>query len=356
MTLDPSMIDKMVVIDTTGRDNVSSLDIFNKNDQEFLIKAGHPVLLIGPHGVGKTSVLRSIATNFNLKMHELNASTLDPFVHIVGLPVINDGTVTMDPPNALMEAELLFIDEVNRSDRPTRNALFELICDKSVNGKKLPNLKLIVAAMNPPDEGYQVDALDEAMDDRFLYKFNVKRDISYALNLIDDEKQRAAVEKWYGSLDAPPSPRRLTWVIESAFGETINEAALLNALDDTRYGSKALLRMLSTEDHGPDTESADPLLSEDERIVTSKVIASVFLNHKDELTNDVLDELEQFRNSDWMPDPATKMELTDIKKVYEGSDYIKQLEGIFPFNVMFIIDPAPHSDGWIGRWIDQVRT
>lgn len=334
--------------------NVSDLNIFDKDDQEFLINAGKPVLLIGPHGVGKTSVLRSLATNFNMEMHELNASTLDPFVHIVGIPVTHEGKVTMTPPDALQSAELLFIDEVNRADRPTRNALFELICDKSVNGRKLPNLKLIVAAMNPPDGDYQVDALDAAMDDRFLYRFNVPRDISYALDLIGDQKRRTAVEKWYKALSEPPSPRRLTWVIETAFGETINEAALLNALDDTMYGSKSLLRMLSTEDHGPSVQDEDLLLTENEKLLTSKVLVSAFTNHRAEITPAIKLELEKYRDAEWIPDPATGMSMEDIKATYESSKYIKDLEEIFPFNVRFIASPDTHSEGWVRRWLDQI--
>ncbi len=338
--------------------NVSSttLDIFNKEDQKFLLEAGKPVLLVGPHGVGKTSVLRSLATNFNLNMHELNASTLDAFVHIVGLPVVHEGKVTMTPPDALQAAELLFIDEINRSDRPTRNALFELICDGSVNGQKLPNLKLVVAAMNPADEAYQVDALDEAMDDRFLYRFNVKRDIKYALNLIDDEKKRAAIEKWYGALSEPPSPRRLTWVIETAMKDEVNEAAILNALDDTRYGTKSLLRMLNVKDHGPDVASEDLLLSEDEKVVVSKVINSIFINHPSEIRGSGAHQmaLADLQDAEWMPDPATAMSIADIQKVYKSSDYIKDLESKFAFDIRFVVSPPAEGTGWIRRKLTEI--
>ena len=250
------------------------MDIFEKDTQEFLLGAGHPVLLVGEHGVGKTSVLRSIAGNFGLQMHELNAATLDPFIHIVGIPVTHEGKVVMEVPDALASAELLFIDEVNRSDRQTRNALMEIICDKSVNGRKLPNLKLIVAAMNPPDADYHVDELDKALDDRFLFRFDVKRDISYALDRVSDEKHQKAIKKWYNALSEPPSPRRLTWVIESTFdGEKINEAALLNALDDKLYGTKSLISML-TSPASLDKLDEDTLLSENERHVISEIIYS----------------------------------------------------------------------------------
>lgn len=330
---------------------MTTLNIFEKDDQEFLLKAEKPVLLIGEHGVGKTSVLRSISTNFNLKMHELNAATMDPFVHIVGLPVTHEGKVTMTPPDALMSAEMLFIDEINRADRPSRNALMEIICDKSVNGVALPNLKLIVAAMNPPDGEYQVDALDTALDDRFLYRFNVKRDISYALNLLTDEKQKAAVRKWYSNLDAPPSPRRLTWVVETAFdGEKVNEAAVLNALDDTLYSSQSLLRMLKVEDHGPGTFTEDLLLDEQERMLTAKIVASAFANHAGEFNAGLIDKIEErFANAAWMPTPDGEMSPADAKAVYEKSTSIKEIESYFPFDIRLKLE---HTGSWSERWVE----
>jgi len=351
--IDPVMIDKMVTV-KMRRDNVSDLDIFNKDDQQFLLGAGKPVLLVGPHGVGKTSVLRSLATNFNLNMHELNASTLDPFVHIVGIPVTHEGKVTMTPPDALQAAEILFIDEINRADRPTRNALFELVCDHSVNGKKLKNLKLVVAAMNPPDGNYQVDALDEAMDDRFLFRFHINRDISYALSLITDENRRNAVERWYKALDDPPSPRRLTWVVETAMGEDINEAALLNALDDTLYGSKALLRMMTAE-HGHETMEPDLLLGENEKVLIAKVLASAFINHEEQITEQMLVQLEKYADAEWMPDPGTQLGLPELKDAYGKSEVVKDVEQIFPFNIILGTSITPHEEGWLNSYISTRR-
>lgn len=341
------------------------MDIFNKDDQEFMIKSGKPVLLIGPHGVGKTSVLRSISTNFGLKMHELNAATLDPFVHIVGIPVVNEGKVTMNPPDELFNAELLFIDEVNRADRPTRNALFELICDHSVNGKPLPNLKLIVGAMNPPDEQYHVDALDIAMDDRFLYKFNVGRDITWALAKLPKQEHREVVSAWYKALEEPPSPRRLTWVIESAFNAdgTINEPALLNALDDTKYGTKSLLSMLSTEHLGSMTPVADTLLTEDEKRIISNVLALAITDSQWNGVNGVekLKARKTIRSSfingadeTYLPIPDGAITKEDAT-TFNNSEEIKKIDALFPysFSVRNDIDWTLYQQAG-DKWLDRL--
>jgi hypothetical protein len=326
------------------------MDIFDKGTQEFLIKAGHPVLLVGPHGTGKTSVLRSMADTFDLKMHEINAATLDPFVHIVGIPVVHEGKVIMNPPDELQDAEILFIDEVNRADRPTRNALFELVCDHSVNGRKLPNLKLVVAAMNPPDEQYQVDALDEAMDDRFLYKFRVKRNIDYALKHIGTERHEA-VRRWYSALEDPPSPRRLTWAFESALdGANINQAALLNALDDTRYATTSLIKMLTIDDESLEKLAKDPVLDLDEKLLIAKLVYVLLTSHKEQLDKNMLEKIEDM--SHWLPSPHEETS-APVRDVFAKSTYAKEFDTMFPFDFTILGVAFPEMvDGWALKEIE----
>jgi energy-coupling factor transporter ATP-binding protein EcfA2 len=339
---------------TAARDsryNRRNMDIFEKDTQEYVIKTGRPILLIGEHGVGKTSVLRSMADNFNLNMHELNAGTLDPFVHIVGIPVTANGKVTMSPPDELLAAELLFIDEINRSDRQTRNALFEIICDKSINGKKLPNLKMIVAAMNPPDGQYQVDALDKALNDRFLHTFQVGRDISFALDKLD-EKHRPAVRKWYEALEEPPSPRRLTWVAESAFdGENINEGALLNALDDNLYSTRTLISMLTNGIASTEKLQKDSLLSEDEK----QLIAEIFYGASQQLAaEEILLKLKSQYvmddNTTFLPIPVGEL-TEEQKKVFQESEHVKEVNDLFNFPFHLKAYSGRHNDN---TWLSEV--
>lgn len=326
------------------------MDIFDKATQEKILKSGKPLLLIGKHGVGKTSVLRQMATNLNLKMHELNAATLDPFVHIVGIPVVHDGKVSMNPPKELWDAEMLFLDEINRSDTPTRNALFEIICDKSVNGRKLPNLKLVVAAMNPPEDGYQVDELDDAMDDRFLWRFKLKNDISYALSMLEDEKQIQAVKKWYQSLDEPPSPRRLTWALESCFEDgKLDESALLNALDDTWYGTTALIRMLA-DPTSLDAPGVDEVLSEEERQAVANILASSLESGEVNQRIDGFDAVRRMSpDLSWVPKPSNSMSMQRIIELHEGSKFIKDVVAAFPYDINLLVTFPAYDDGWADK-------
>lgn len=339
----------------------NDLNIFDKDTQEYVIKTGRPILLEGRHGVGKTSVLRSLGSNFGLTIHELNASTLDSFVHIVGIPVVVDGKVTMSPPDELQAAEILFIDEINRADRPTRNALMEIICDNSVNGKKLENLKLIVAAMNPPDGEYHVDALDIALDDRFLHKFKVDPDISYALEVVPDEAMKAAIKKWYGALESPPSPRRLTWALEATLHEgEFNEPALLNALDDKLYGTRSLLQMIA-KGAGLEVATDDHLLTDEEKSAISKVLHSAFRSGKfDELENtkqqEIMSEVgKKFLDEDgltFLPTPLDGFNHKDIEAM--NSDIVKEVIDLFPYDFSPASEWLPHeTDEWLQETMEN---
>lgn len=146
---------------TTSNITVRSLTNYMKN--------GMNVLLVGHAGLGKTFMLMQAAEKLGYKMKMLNAPTIDPFAHFVGIPTPNE---TRDKINWLRstdfeEADIIFIDEYNRADDATQNACFELVQFGSINGEKLPNLKCVVAAMNPAEEGYKVDEMDIALMDRF---------------------------------------------------------------------------------------------------------------------------------------------------------------------------------------------
>jgi ATPase family associated with various cellular activities (AAA) len=133
---------------------------------------GLNVLLVGPHGVGKTALLTGVANDLGLRMKYYSSSTLDPFVDLVGLPVPHVNaqgkhTVMFHRPDDINQAELVFFDELNRAQPKVLNAVFEMIQFRSINGEPLPNLKAVFAACNPASEEYNVADLDPALLDRF---------------------------------------------------------------------------------------------------------------------------------------------------------------------------------------------
>jgi len=192
---------------------------------ETYINAGLNLLLIGPHGTGKTASIMQIADNLGLKMKYFSCSTLDPYTDLIGIPTprilcSEHGQFetkaehhAMHPeckvevveflknvrPHDLDEAEFLFFDEFNRADPKTLNALFEIIQFKTLNGEPLPNLKVCWAAMNPPDEDYEVEKVDPALLDRFdLYvPISAKPSVSYMESKGIPKYIASALQAWW---------------------------------------------------------------------------------------------------------------------------------------------------------------
>jgi hypothetical protein len=151
---------------------------------------GFNVLLIGLHGTGKTQSILDLTHARGMTMKYYSCSTLDPYTDLVGVPVPKQLCVECDTyfdqntvkcplghetvsalkmvrPREVDEAEFIFFDEFNRADPKTLNAIFEIIQFKSINGEPLRNLKCCWAAMNPPEDQYQVEEVDPALLDRF---------------------------------------------------------------------------------------------------------------------------------------------------------------------------------------------
>ncbi len=138
-----------------------------------------PLLLIGPHGSGKTMVLNRLAEALGLVHRHYNASLLS-FDDLVGFPVPRDGRLEwLQTPSTIHGAESVLFDEVSRCRPEVQNKLFPLVHERVLMGVALPRLVHRWAAMNPPpaegtDEGYAgAEPLDVALADRFAFVLTV---------------------------------------------------------------------------------------------------------------------------------------------------------------------------------------
>lgn len=187
---------------------------------ELYAKHNLNVLLIGTHGIGKSTVTKAIADKAGLKFKYYSASTLDPFADLVGIPVPDreKGTMAFYRPKDLEEAEFLMFDELNRAHPRVLNAVMEIIQFKSVNGTPLPNLKMVWAAINPPGDDYQVEELDPALVDRFhqFIKMDASINLEYLETKTTPEIAKALHGWWNGQLSAEQkrvcTPRRIEYI------------------------------------------------------------------------------------------------------------------------------------------------
>ncbi len=86
---------------------------------------GEPLLLIGPHGTGKSYLLNRIAAGLGLQWRHYNASLLN-YDDLVGFPFPGkNGTLEyIQTPASIWGAEAVFIDEISRC-RPDLQSMEE---------------------------------------------------------------------------------------------------------------------------------------------------------------------------------------------------------------------------------------
>ena len=141
----------------------------NINNLKRYLTLNFNVLFTGKHGVGKTSILSKTFEDEGIKWKYFSAATMDPWTELVGIPENVNGELEFIRPKSLDEYDAIFFDELNRAPDKVLNAIMELIQFKSINGRKFPKLRVVWAAINPPDEEdtYKVNTLDPAQLDRF---------------------------------------------------------------------------------------------------------------------------------------------------------------------------------------------
>ncbi len=137
-----------------------------------------PLLLIGPHGTGKSLLLTRLGEALGLLSRHYNASLLN-FDDLLGFPLPReDGQLQyVETPASIWGAGAVIFDEINRCRPDMANRLFPIIHEKRAQGIRLTDLRYRWAAMNPPrdDEGEDDDPyvgtrpLDAALADRFAF-------------------------------------------------------------------------------------------------------------------------------------------------------------------------------------------
>ena len=178
------------------------------------------VMLIGTHGIGKSTVVKEISSRLDLKFKYYSSSTLDPWAELVGIPVPNreKNTVEFFRPSDLENAEFIFFDELNRAHPRVLNAVLEIVQFKTINGVPLKNLKMVWAAINPPGGDYQVEDLDPALIDRFHVYINMKPEVNmeYFKTKMPEEIARVLRTWWDTDLSDEQrknlTPRRLEYI------------------------------------------------------------------------------------------------------------------------------------------------
>src|SRR5262245_55620171 len=161
-----------------GRRIVGHEEIVNSTVTALLV-GGH-VLLEGIPGVGKTSLVHTLADVLHLKFSRIQFTPDLMPADIVGTYIVQEhphggGTFFEFQPGPIF-ANVVLADEINRATPKTQSALLEAMQDVSVTvGKTTFRLEqpfLVLATQNPIEmEGTY--PLPEAQMDRFFFKLKV---------------------------------------------------------------------------------------------------------------------------------------------------------------------------------------
>lgn len=143
-------------------------------------------MLWGARGVGKSSIVRQVAAQFNVPLVDLRLTTIEP-VDIRGAIYVDDvrGKTVWFPPEFLPDANqpegLLFLDELTAADQRLQVSAYSLILDRSVGNYHLPPGWFVVAAGNASYHGAISHDMSAALADR-MFHFNVNATIDAFLD------------------------------------------------------------------------------------------------------------------------------------------------------------------------------
>jgi MoxR-like ATPase len=136
-----------------------------------LVTAKQPVFIWGGPGIGKSAVVRQLAEDMTVPLHDVRALLLDP-VDLRGLPFLDaDGRSKWATPEFLPQdgAGILFLDELNAAPAMVQASCYQLVLDRKLGEYTLPKGWAIVAAGNRDSDRAVTTRMPTPLRNRFVH-------------------------------------------------------------------------------------------------------------------------------------------------------------------------------------------
>lgn len=253
------------------------------------------ILLSGNHGIGKSQVVRQAGDALGIPCIDFRLSQ-NEVGDLKGMPFNINGRTVFAPPEffPLREADavqlkdmlglaedislgkygdkgILFLDEINRANREVQQAAFELVLDRRLNLRSLPEGWRVVAAINGNDDIYTVNAMEPAFLSRFfLIDFSPTVDewLSWSGDAGVHDSIRQFIRKFPEFLD--PTPELLKDAMEQG----------VKKVHDRRAWEKLSNTIIKLEnDHESDKRRHGPLEKSGNNLDYLILLASGFVGH-----------------------------------------------------------------------------
>lgn len=132
-----------------------------------------PSLLVGMPGVGKTDLVKQAAEEAGYELLITHPVVDDP-IDYKGLPFVVEGKADFHPIgflNQLMTTTsplVVFLDDLGQAPPVVQAAAMQLLLNRAINGKKISDYVVFVAATNRPQDRAGVTQILEPVKSRFL--------------------------------------------------------------------------------------------------------------------------------------------------------------------------------------------
>ncbi len=138
--------------------------------------AAHNIMLVGNHGIGKSEILTAYFKGKGMTVIALFLGQMSDPGDLLGLPRRDEktGKTEFMPPYWFPtdgKPICLFLDELNRARPEVLQTIMDLVLNRKLAGRQLPEGSRIISAVNE-GEKYQLTDLDPALVSRFnIYNF-----------------------------------------------------------------------------------------------------------------------------------------------------------------------------------------